>query len=719
MKQLSQNMRSGKLSVDEVPMPGIQAGYVLVRTAYSLISAGTERTKIETGRKSLIGKALSRPDQVKQVIASFKQAGFATTYQKVKTRLEARSPMGYSASGIVLAVGEGVKDLKAGDWVSCSGASAAHAEVMAVPKNLCVKVPQGVNLETAAFATVGAIAMQGIRLAEVRLGEVVTVVGLGLLGQLTVQLLKAAGAVVFGFEPNPSRCEVARQAGADVVESSEGMIKNRLLSETHAQGADVVIITAGTASNRPVEFAGEICRNKGRVVVVGAVGLSLPREPYYNKEISFSISRSYGPGRYDPNYEEKGLDYPYGYVRFTEQRNVETFLKLAAGGKINVAPLITHQFFIDDAVKAYDLISGKTGEPNMGVLFKYNPETNISDNSIQLNIKTSSPLTSKLGIGFIGAGNFAQSMLLPHLKNNPQASLVGITTLAPLESRDVADRFGFEKAVSGPVDLLDDEDIQAVVIATRHGSHANLAIQAINKGKKVHVEKPLAMNREELNEILKTYSMAQRTNPFLMVGFNRRFAPMVLDLVRWFEKSSEPFALNYRINAGYLPLDHWTQDPEQGGGRIVGEVCHFLDLLQFISGSTICRVYASGLPNQGKYNDDNVSINVQLKNGSIGSVLYIANGDKSVPKEYLEVFGAGKAAVLNDYQSLTLFKDGKKILSRQGAQDKGHKHEMEAWVDAIRSGKSEPVPFAESVIATLASFAAIESLHSQEPVEVG
>jgi len=728
MKQLSQNLRSGKLDVDDMPSPTIQPGQVLVQTAYSLISAGTERTKIETGRKSLLGKALARPDQVRQVMQSVKQIGVGATYKKVMTRLDARSPLGYSATGIVLQVGDGVDEFRPGDWVACGGASAAHADIISVPRNLCVPVPQGVALDAAAFTTLGAIALQGIRQADLRLGECTVVLGLGLLGQLSVQMLKAAGCGVIGYDLNPDRCMLALQLGADAAVESEDALISSLAQITESRGADAVIVTAGTSSNRPVELAGELCRDKGRVVVVGAVGLTIPREPYYNKELELRLSRSYGPGRYDPTYEEKGLDYPYGYVRWTERRNMAAFLSLVAQGKVDVTLLITHRFKLEQAEEAYALISGAIQEPYLGVLFEY-PQTFVGvERRVEIApVREKTP--GQLEIGVIGAGNFAQSMLLPHLKNNKQVILRSVATLSPLQSRDVAERFGFSFAASNHEELLMDPEIRAVIIATRHDSHADLAIQALQAGKAVHLEKPLALTLEQLDRVVAAYQqhtivasvqspISNLPSPFLMVGFNRRFAPMIRAAANFFAKRHEPLAMLYRINAGYIPLDHWTQDLEQGGGRIVGEVCHFVDLFQFFAGAQVQSVYAQALPNQGKYRDDNLTININLTDGSVGTILYVANGDKALSKEYVEIFSEGKVAIIDDYRCLTLVSGGRKKVSRNAGQDKGHKKEMIAWVDAIREGQAEPVPFFDAVAATKASFAVLRSLAEGQVVRI-
>lgn len=715
MKHLSQNLGNGKLNIEEVSDPSLPYGQILVQSAYSLISAGTERTKIETGKMSLAGKALSRPDQVKQVIQSAQQAGLQATIEKVKTRLDARSPLGYSSAGVVIEVGEGVTDFRVGDRVACAGASAAHAEVVTVPVNLCVHVPEKVRLDWAAFTTVGAIALQGIRQADVRLGETVVILGLGLLGQLVVQMLKASGCAVIGFDPNPDRCKLALELGADSASSSEGAVRSSLLLETGNKGADAVILTAGTSSSRPIEFAGEISRDKGRVVVVGAVGLTIPRPPYYEKELELRLSRSYGPGRYDTNYEEKGHDYPYGYVRWTEKRNMQAFLKFVAEEKVNIEKLITHRFKLENAEKAYDLISGKTSEQFMGVLFEYD-QSEVKREKVVVTHNLKTWVNGNVGVGVIGAGNFAQSMLLPHLKANPEVSLMGAATLSPLQTKDVVEKFGFDYSVTSEKEILNDDLVKGVVIATRHDSHAELVIEALQKGKAVHVEKPLALTMDQLASIENQYHQSE--SPFVMVGFNRRFSPFIKQIKEFFGSSSEPYSMLYRINAGYIPLDHWTQDPEQGGGRIIGEVCHFIDLLQFVSVSRVKSVCAKALPNLGKYQNDNCAIVIEMENGSVGNILYTANGNKSLNKEYLEVYSCGKVALLNDFHSLELISGSKKKTNHITGQDKGHKSEMNSWVSAIKNGQKEPVPFEDSVSATKASFAVLASIASGELITI-
>ncbi len=713
MKQLSQNLRTGKLSIDVIPLPAVRPGWVLVQTANSLISAGTERSRIETGKKSLLGKALSRPDQVRQVLDSVKKTGIKTTLEKVRTKLDARSPLGYSSAGVVLATGLGVDEFRAGDWVACGGATAAHAEAILVPLNLCAKVPNGVSLEHAAFTTVGAIALQGVRQADLRLGEIGVVMGLGLLGQLTVQLLKAAGCLAIGYDPDPQRCELALRLGADAAASSEPDLLADLARFSLSRGADAVLITAGTSSSRPVELSGEVTREKGKVIVVGAVGLTIPREPYYHKELDLRLSRSYGPGRYDAFYEEKGHDYPYGYVRWTEKRNMEAFLSFVAQGKVNLSALITHRFKLDQADEAYATIGGKNGQPSLGVLFTYDTQP-LPTGRVEVTPSRTST-HDRIQVGVIGAGNFAQSMLLPHLKNHPQAALHSIANRTPLATRDAAERFGFGAAYSSPDEILNDPAVQAVLITTRHDSHVALAKQALQAGKAIHLEKPLALTPDQLDEVTAAYQT--QPHAFLMVGFNRRFAPLVQEMTRFFAGRREPVTMLYRVNAGYLPLDHWTQDPEQGG-RVIGEGCHFVDLLQFFASAPPTQVFSMALPNLGKYRDDNISISLTFADGSVGTVMYVANGDKAVPKEYLEVSCEGKTAILTDYRHLALMSGGRTRTLKQ-TQDKGHRAEMLAWVDAIRTGRGEPIPFTESVHTTRATFAAMQSLAEGKPVRLG
>lgn len=731
MKQVTQTQRHGRVHVEEVPAPAPRSGGVLVRTAYSLISAGTERAKVELARKSLLGKARARPEQARQVLQTLQQQGPLATYQKVMNRLEQLQPLGYSCSGIVLSVGADVGEFQIGDRVACAGAGYAnHAEVNFVPQNLCVMVPKGVTLDAAAFSTVGAIALQGVRQAEARLGETVIVIGLGLVGLLTLQLLRAAGCTVIGMDPNADRRALAEEFGAAATTNDEALAMRVTAELTGGHGADAVIITAATRSNGPVGLAGALCREKGRVVVVGDVRMDLPRPPYYSRELEVRLSRSYGPGRYDPQYEEKGIDYPYGYVRWTEKRNMEAFLGLVAQGLVNINPLVSHRFKLGEAEKAYQLIEGESGEPYLGVLMEY-PEPAEQHPLRLVWVKAGdgacgavpSPETadSAVTLGFIGAGNFAQDTLIPALKSVSGVRLRGVSTSSGLSARGVADRFGFEYSASDSAELMHDPEIHAIVVATRHQSHAPLVSAALQARKHVFVEKPLALDDEQLRQVIAAHELAQERGPrpILMVGFNRRFAPFSQKLKQFFSGNSQPLMVHYRVNAGYIPRDHWTQDPNQGGGRVLGEVCHFVDWIQFVVGASPTQVVAQSLPNCGVYSDDNLSVTIMYADGSLGNIVYIANGESRMGKERAEVMGDGRMGVIEDFRKLSLGGNGRIRTSKQWiSQDKGHAAEVRAFVQAIRSGGPSPIPFGELVATAQVTFAILQSLREKRPVEL-
>ncbi|MCB8943131.1 MAG: bi-domain-containing oxidoreductase [Ardenticatenaceae bacterium] len=718
MKQIVQQQKNGRLEVTDVPAPSLRPEGVLVQTAFSLISAGTERAKVEVAKKSLIGKAMSRPDQVRQVLQTYQQLGFQATYQKVMNRLEALDPIGYSSAGIVLAVGDDVTDIQPGDHVACAGGGyATHTEIAYVPRNLCIRLPAGVGLDEAAYGTLGAIALQGIRQAAPTLGETIGVIGLGLLGLLTVQMLKAAGCRVIGLDLNSTRCQLAQKLGADAATTPTDAGLEALIQQYNPAGLDAVILTAATPSSEPIRQAGQLARDRGRVIIVGDVGLDIPRSPFYEKELEVKLSRSYGPGRYDTQYEEKGVDYPIGYVRWTEGRNIAAFVDLLAQKKVDVQTLTTHRFALAEAESAYDLIQGKTNEPYLGVLLDYGLTL-----TGQLTLPTLAPIqvnapgTGAIGLALLGAGNFAQSMLLPHLKNQADIRLRTVVTPSGLTARSAAERAGFELCAAESDTALTDEQVRLVVIASRHDSHASLAAQALRAGKAVFVEKPLALTAAELAEVEAAFAAAPV--PFLMLGFNRRFAPLMVQLQEFMRGAGEPLLLHYRVNAGHIARDHWTQDAQIGGGRIIGEGCHFVDVLLHLVGQPVMEVMARGLPDNGRYTRDNVSILLHFADGSVGTVLYAANGDKGVSKERLEVFGGGKTAVLDDYRQLTLSVGGKRSV-KKGSPDKGHKDEMAALVTAVRSGQPSPVPFAEAVHVTKVTLAIMESLNSGKPVVIG
>src|SRR6266404_5252309 len=590
MKQVVQNFRSGQLKVEELPPPALRPGGVLVRTAFSLISAGTERTIVETAQSSLIGKARNRPDLVRQVLDTVKREGLSSTYEKVKARLSQTKELGYSVAGTVVEVGNKASEFRTGDRVACAGAGyASHAEVIYVPKNLCCKLPEGVSLEAACYTTVGSIALQGVRQADPRLGEAVAVIGLGLVGQLTVQLLKAAGCRVVGIDIAEPACELARKSGADAV-ADPASAATACAALTGGHGADCVLITAATKSSEPIELAAELARDRARVVVVGLVGMDVPRNLFYAKEIELRLSRSYGPGRYDPEYEEKGTDYPIGYVRWTEKRNMEAFLHLAAEGKVNTDLLTSHRFEIARAPEAYELMMNGS-ERCCGIVLEY-PDSSTTCAAKQL--KAAKPMAhGDIGVSFIGAGNFARGVLLPIVKRQAKLQLVGVGAATGLSAKNTAEQFGFSYSTTDYQEILTDRESQIVFIATRHDSHAQLATEALRSGKSVFVEKPLAITGEELREVVVA---ARESDGLLMVGYNRRFAPIAKEIKKRFDGRAGPMTIVYRVNAGQLPRDHWTHDAAEGGGRIIGEACHFIDFVQYLTGALPARVSAEAVP---------------------------------------------------------------------------------------------------------------------------
>jgi predicted dehydrogenase/threonine dehydrogenase-like Zn-dependent dehydrogenase len=716
MRQVIQNFKTGELSVGQVPPPALRPGGVLVRTVRSLISAGTERGTVSVGQSSLVGKARQRPDLVRQVVDNVRREGLAATMQKVRTRLESLKPLGYSAAGVVAAVGEDVTELKVGDRVACAGAGyASHADVLFVPKNLCARLPDGVSFDDAAYTTVGAIAMQGVRQADVRLGETACVIGLGLIGQITVQLLGAAGCRVVGVDVDARAVERARASGADLALLRGDDVERRIEAFTRGIGADAVLITASTSSQDPIELAGRVARDRAKVVVVGAVPANVPRSPYYEKELDVRMSRSYGPGRYDAEYEERGRDYPVSYVRWTEGRNMQGFLDLVASGRLDLSPLTTHRFGIDEAVRAYDVVLGKDGEQPCGILLTYEGEPPLAERVDRA--PAPAPAAGRVGIAFAGAGNFATASLLPPLKRISGVALTGVATSSGLSAKGVADKFEFAYAASGIEQILADASTTCVFVATRHNLHHDLAARALEAGRAVFVEKPLALDRDGLAEVV---AAARASGRQLMVGFNRRFAPLAVELRSRFASRVGPAVVHYRVNAGFLPKSHWTQDPVEGGGRIVGEACHFVDFVQYLTGAVPIRVAASSVRsgNERETDADSVAITLTMSDGSIGSILYVALGDKRLPKERCEVFADGAAGVLDDFRTCTVYRNGREERLKGGAQDKGHAAEVAAFVEAVRAGTAAPIPLDSLVATTLASFAAVESLRTNTPVDL-
>jgi polar amino acid transport system substrate-binding protein len=716
VKQIAQTQRDGRIHVLEVPTPALHPGGVLVRTAFSLISAGTERSKVQVARKNLLAKAMARPDQVRQVMQNVRQFGIFPTLQKVSARLEAFEPLGYSCSGVVAAVGSQAQGFAPGDRVACAGVGYAnHAEVNFIPQNLCVRVPDGVALDDAAYATVGAIALQGIRQAAPTLAETVGVIGLGLLGLLTVQLLRAAGCRVVGIDVDAARCELATQLGADVAARPGDPSLEALVRRASPAGLDAAIVTASTRSSHPISLAGVLMRDRGRVVVVGAVGMDVPRSPFYDKELDIRLSRSYGPGRYDPQYEEHGIDYPIGFVRWTESRNLAAFLDLVAQHKVDVGRLTTHRFLFDEAERAYSLIEEKSQQPYLGILFEYGlaADTCAGSTGAPIRVAPSHREIGKVGLALVGAGNFAQSMLLPHFKDHQNVRRRIVVDASGLTARFVAERARFERCGSEAQPAFEDEDVRLVVIASRHSSHADLVIRGLQAGKAVFVEKPLALTSDQLDQVIAAYP----PSGFVMVGFNRRFAPLLKTLREFMDGAAEPQLAVYRINAGYVPRTHWTQDPIEGGGRVIGEVCHFVDLMMHVIGKPIVQIHAAALPDGGRYTRDNVTVMLRFSDGSAGTIIYTANGDRRLEKERLEVFGGGRSAVIEDFRRLSLYSGGK-CTATKSSPDKGHRAEIMALVNAVHQGRPSPVPFEESVLATRATFAILESLSKGQPIDL-
>jgi predicted dehydrogenase/threonine dehydrogenase-like Zn-dependent dehydrogenase len=719
MKQVLQNLKTGQLVVKNVPPPALQRGRVLVRTAASLISAGTERVAVDMGRKSLLGKARERPDLVRQVLQKAKNEGFVKTFNAVRTRLGVSSALGYSAAGVVVGVGTDVTEFRAGDRVACAGLGfASHAEMLAVPKNLCVRLPDGVSFDAGAFGTLGAIALQGVRLAEPTLGESIVVIGLGLLGQITVQLLKANGCRVFGIDLDQQRVDLARELGADDAALNNADVERAVMEWSRGRGADAVLITAATQSNQPIELAGEISRLKGRVVAVGTVGLDVPRNLYFKRELTLRISMSYGPGRYDPDYEERGHDYPFAYVRWTEGRNLEAFMDLLAEERVNVERLITHRFPVEEGERAYQLITGEAKEPYLGVLLNYDMEREL-ERRIETGkhaARKASPGAPAVHLGLIGAGNYAKSMLLPHFKAAGVDFRV-VATRSGVSARDIGEKYDFQYCVADADEVIGDAEVNLVVIATRHDLHAELARHSLERGRHVFVEKPLALTDEELESVLVA---ASGSDAQLMVGFNRRFSPLARAARDHFKGRNAPLSIHYRVNAGRVPREHWVHDPHEGGGRIIGEVCHFVDFMQFLTGALTTRVYAQAIAsrNHEVVDEDSVFITLRFSDGSNGSIAYLAEGDKAMPKERIEIFGESKSFVIDDFRSATGFREGREESTRLRNQDKGQADEVRAVCALVLEGGQAPIALDDLAATTRATFRIRESLRTGQPQRV-
>ena len=701
MRQILQNLKKGSTEIADVPVPQISRGGLLIQTSRTLVSAGTERMLVDFGKGNLLQKARQQPDKVKQVLEKIKTDGLLATVDTVLNKLNTPLPLGYCNVGRAVGIGSSATSFSVGDRVLSNG---KHAEFVSVPQNLCAKIPDTVDDDSAAFTVIGAIALQGIRLLQPTLGETVVVTGLGLIGLVAVQLLRAHGCRVLGLDFDASKLALARQFGAETVNlaASEDPI-TVAQAYSRGRGVDAVLITASTKSNEPIHQAATMCRKRGRIVLVGVVGMEMSRADFYEKELSFQVSCSYGPGRYDADYEERGHDYPFGFVRWTEQRNFEAILDMLADGRLNFKPLISHRFPIAEAAQAYQLIS--EGNP-LGVLLEYSQEDSAH---LARSIAISVPAAASSGnpaFGFIGAGNYASAVLIPAFAKTG-ARLVSVSSASGVSGVHVAKKFNIENAATDSNGLINDAAINAVVITTRHDSHADWICKALHAGKHVFVEKPLAITQEQMQQVIAAHEAHQQQ--ILMVGFNRRYAPHVVSAKRALTAKTGPKSFVMTVNAGAIPRDHWTQNIECGGGRIIGEACHFIDLLRFLAASPIVSTHAVGMGSTIPH--DTVSISLQFADGSIGSINYFANGSKAVSKERLEIFAQGSILQLNNFRSLRAYNWPGLSNQRSWKQDKGQLDCVRTFVQAVASGNTDSlIPFGELREVMQACFDAVEQL---------
>ncbi len=706
MQQLTQQLKTGQMEIVEVPVPRLQSGQLLVRNHYSVISAGTEGKTVSDARKGYLAKARSRQKEVKQVLDLVKAQGFKAAYDVVMNKLEALSPLGYSCAGEVIAIAPDVKGFKVGDKVACGGATASHADVVAVPKNLCTKVADQVSSKEAAFTTIASIALQGIRQSDLQVGGTCVVIGLGLIGIIAMKLLEASGIKAFGIDVDAGAVERARKkfGFSAALRSASGLVDEVQLG-SGGYGADAVLITAGTSSLDPVNLAGQLCRQKGIVVVVGAVPTGFDRKDYYRKELDLRMSCSYGPGRYDARYEEQGIDYPVAYARWTEQRNMQTIADLLAADKLVFSDMISHTFPLEEASKAYGLILEKK-ESFLGILIRY-PEETAEVDRIVFPHTTARPEEPRIGV--LGAGSFAHNVMLPLLHQN--GHLEAIATSQGTAAVFAARKYQLRMATTQMEALLDDEQLNTMVILTRHNHHAHQVMAALRARKHVMVEKPLCINEEELEEIRTYYESIPGTKPLLMVGFNRRFAPATRDSLLHIN-ARLPRSIQIRVNAGTLPPEHWVHDPKAGGGRIVGEGCHFIDLAACLAGSEIVRVAASAMQTPGS-TCDTVTVNLEFKNGSVAGIAYFSNGNKRVAKEEIEIFSGGTVLRIIDFKLLEINTERNTKTIKYKTADKGHRNEVSLFMQAIREGREAPITFDQIYQSMKATFAVETSIREK------
>jgi predicted dehydrogenase/threonine dehydrogenase-like Zn-dependent dehydrogenase len=705
MKQIIQDLRNGDTILEEVPVPSPGTGHILVRTSRSLISLGTERMLVEFGKAGWIQKARQQPDRVKMVLNKIKTDGLRPTINTVFNKLGKPIPLGYSNVGKVIAIGKGVTEFKIGDRVASNG---HHAEIVSVPQNLAARIPDNISDEEAAFTVIGAIGLQGIRLAQPTYGETVAVIGMGLIGQLTAQLLKANGCRVIGIDFDNNKLSLAQARGIITVNPNEGTDSVGFVNSlTGGIGADAVIITASAKSNEIISQAARMSRKRGRIVLIGVIGLDLDRSDFFEKELSFQVSCSYGPGRYDPAYEQKGNDYPIGYVRWTEKRNFEAVLEGISQGQLNVQPLITERIPLQEYRQAYgDMNNGKS----IASLLVYDEQTPI-EHSVQLRQRNFAGAKGVAGI--IGAGNFTGAVVLPAL-NKCNANIKSIASAQGLSGVTLAKKYNITVATTDYKTILKDEEVDVIFITTRHHQHAHITIEALNAGKHVFVEKPLALNREELEEVFDTYEKSDKS---LMVGYNRRFAPLAVKMKRLLGETDSPINIVSTINAGYIPANNWLHDMEIGGGRIIGEACHFIDLCTYLTGSLVASVCMNALGPNAAENTDNASILLRYANGSNAVVNYFANGSKAYDKERVEVYSQERTLIMENWKKLKGF-GFRNFASESSGQDKGHNNQFKLLMEQIKAGGESLIKPEELFNTSLASLAAVESLKEGKWIEL-
>lgn len=714
MNQIIQNYQTGQITLEDIPIPQCQDGGVLVKTASSLISIGTERSIIELGRKSLLGKARARPDLFKRAWEKGRTEGFFKTFKEAMDRLDTPIPLGYSAAGVILQVGKNVVDLNIGDRVACIGAGfASHAEVMSVPQNMCAKVPDSVELDEAAFGMLGCIALHGVRLCSAPLGSRIGVIGLGLLGLLSAQLLRAGGCTVFAYDTDQDKSNLAKKLGINqVAEGDLSTISQRAHNFSGGKGLDAVLIAVSAKDNKSIQLAADICCAGGTIILVGVAHIEIPRQIFWEKEIEFKVSKASGPGVLDPSYELDGIDYPYQFVRWTQQRNLKAFLEFIAAKKVDVKSLITHRFGISDALQAYNMLLSPGTQRPIGVLLNYDRSGEellpIPHSSI---VTGSSASGEKVRVGIIGAGLFGNSLLLPALKRLNNIYLSGIATTRGLTANHAKKRFGIDYCTTDYRELLDDKEIQALLILTRHRLHAKLVCEGLKAGKHIFVEKPLCVSQDELKDIIKVYNEIN-PKPVLMVGYNRRFSDLSKLLQGQCQKRNAPLMINCRVNAGSLPANHWVNDLEEGG-RIIAEFCHYIDLCQYFADALPRSIYAFPVGGDGAISSrDNFVANIKYDDGSLASISCTSLGDRSYSRERVEIFFENSVGVLEDLRRLETVKNGKSKVFRRWNQDMGYENELKAFFDAVRFGGKLPISFEQMISTADTTFKVLDSLET-------